>query len=80
MDDGDVDTPGMEACGGFEAKKAATDDDGAFALPKRHHTLGVFEVAIGDDAVEIMPGEGDHEGVGSGGDDELVVVGHLAGL
>ena len=47
--------------------------DGFLAFLESHHPLGVFKVPVGDDAFQIVAGQGDDEGVGPGGKDEGVI-------
>ena len=72
--DRDVHALRLQAGGGFEAQKAAADDHGIAArLGGQQHGLDVVEVAVGQHARQVVAGHRDDDGVGAGGDDQLVV-------
>lgn len=58
----------------LEPEKPAADHHGAAVLLRGRldQRLGVVEIAIGDDARQIVARHRDHEGRGPGGDDQLV--------
>jgi hypothetical protein len=57
--DGDVHALRLQAGGGFEAQKAAADDDGAAArLGGEQHGLDVVEIAIGQHARQVVAWHG----------------------
>ena len=65
----------FEARRGLEAEQAAADDDRLAArLRREQHRVDVVEVAIGQDAGEIMARHRQDERRRAGGDDQLVVT------
>ena len=65
-----------QAVGGFQAQKAAADDDCVFVLGSRfNHGVGVGNVAVGDHAFQVFAGHGQDEGVGAGAQQQAVVFG-----
>ena len=76
MDHGDLRAARGHAGGGLQPQQTAADHDrpGAGAAG-RDHRVGVLQVAIGDDAGQIVPRQRDDEGCRPGGDDQRV-IGH----
>jgi len=75
MEDGDIHPVRLEPVRGFEAEKAAADDDGVAVPPRRfQHRVDVGDVAEGDDARELHARDRDDDRIGSGGDEQRVVV------
>ncbi len=69
MQHGDVHAALRKAGGGFEAEQAAADDDCLRArLRGKQHGLHVVEVAIGEDAGQVLAGHRNDEGHRAGGD------------
>ena len=78
--DGDVHAAALEAGRGLEAEQAAADDHRLAArLGGEQHRLHVVEIAVGEHAGKVVPGNRNDDGVRAGGDDELVVSTVIAG-
>ena len=74
MHDSNVHAAQLEAVGGFEAEQAAADNDGVLVLLGRvYHRIGIGDVAVTDDAFQVVAGDRQHEGVGAGGQQQAVV-------
>ena len=58
---GDVHAARSHTRGGFQTQKTTTNHDDLLSRVQRHHPLGVFEIAVGDDTFQIMSRQGDHE-------------------
>ncbi|MNI19049.1 hypothetical protein D3C73_724730 [compost metagenome] len=75
MQHGDVHAAQREAGCRFEAEKPATDDDGLGArLCGKQHGIDIVEIAIRDDARQILARNGNNEGHRAGGNHQLVVA------
>ncbi len=76
MDDGDIHALTLQPIGCFETKKTGADDDGAaLAAGDLQHLRHIIEIAIGENAWQLVPGNRNDEGRGAGGDHQLVVRG-----
>ena len=74
MQDGDVHVARVETGRGLEAEQAAADDDCLGArLGGDQHGVDVVEVAVGEDAGEVVARHRQDERHRAGGDDQLVV-------
>ncbi len=75
MQHGHVHAAQRKAGGGFQTQQAAADDDRLFArLRGEQHGVHIVEVAIGDDAGQVLAGNRDDEGNRAGGDHQLVIA------
>jgi hypothetical protein len=71
---GDVHAAQHQAVGRFQAQQAAADDDGLLVLGGGlDHRVGVGDVAVGDDALQVLAGHRQDEGVGAGAQQQPVV-------
>ena len=74
MDDADLHALFLEADRRFEAEQPAADHHRLAArLRREQHRVDVVEVAVGEDAGELVSRHGNDDRRRSGGDDELVV-------
>ncbi|MDT4837119.1 hypothetical protein FQZ97_708430 [compost metagenome] len=63
-----------QAVGGFEPEQAAADDHCVLVRARGlDHVVGVGDVAVGDHALQVLAGHGQHEGVGAGAHQQAVV-------
>ena len=76
---GHVDAAGRHACRRLQPQQPAADHDASTAFAQPHHPFGVFQIAVGDDAFQIVTRQRDHKGVRSGAQNQLV-IGHRAVL
>ena len=70
----------IEAVGRFQAQQAAADHHGACdgVADASSMALDIVDVAEGDDALQVVAGERQHDRIGAGGEQQPV-VGHVAG-
>ena len=62
--DGHVHAAQLEAIGGFQPEQAAADDHRVLVQPGGFdHLVGVLDVAVADDAGQVVAGNRQHEGV-----------------
>jgi hypothetical protein len=71
----DVHALHLEAGGGLKSKQATADDHDLAAGAHGQHFVDVVEVTIGNDARQLMARHRGDERAGTGGNDELVVIG-----
>ena len=75
MHDGHVHAAQLQAVGSFQAEQAAADDDRVLVQPGGFdHLVGILDVAVADDAGQIVAGNRQHEGGRAGGDEQAVVM------
>jgi hypothetical protein len=82
MHHGDIHAAQLEAVGGFQAEQAAADHHRVLVRGGGgDHLVGVLDVAIADHAGQVVAGHGQHEGRGTGGEQQAVVLflGAIAG-
>ena len=74
MHHGDIHAAQLETVGRFEAEQAAADDH---RMPvqagRRDHLVGILDVAITDDAGQIVAGNRQNERIRAGGDQQAIV-------
>ena len=77
LHNGHIQTGVQEVFGHFHANVAAADNDGLFALAESHHLVpdgvGVGDVAQGEDVGGLGALDGRHQGLGAGGENQLVI-------
>ena len=79
MHHGHIHAPEHQAVGRFKAQQAATDDHCIFILGGRcDHFIGVGNVAVGNDALEVFAGYRQYERVGPCAHQQSVIGGRAA--
>ena len=73
----DIDAACSHARRSLKPQQAATDNDAFVLRPKVHHPLRVFQIAVGNDAFQIVTRQGDHKGGRSRAKHQLVVAQHI---
>ena len=75
MHHGDIHAAQLQAVGGFQPEQAATDDDRVLVMCCGiDHLVGILDVAVADDAGQVIAGDRQHERGRAGGDQQAVVI------